>query len=177
MDEEEKIITPTEETTPEEPKRGKGRPKGSPNVNHPEQIPPKVPKKKKQKYKGPPPKKDDRNFQQYVVVRETMKRIKWGWSKEEIYEWLKVWHPTNVETMRLYYKAALAAIDSRLNGRAKDIAETNLSRLEAIFDEAVEEGDRKSALSCIDMMNKMAGLYEHQINLNTNKPLFEIKID
>lgn len=148
----------------------RGRPIGSKNKIP---TPPPVVKKGKDGLAS----KDDRTFTQYVIVRETMKRIQWGWSKNEIYEWLKTEHPTKVETRRLYYKAALAAIDSRLNGRAKDIAKTNLDRLEAIFDESVEAGDRKSALTAIDMMNKMAGLYENKIALNTNKPVFEIKID
>ena len=167
-------------------KRGRGRPKGSKN------IPPELKKPKKDvgrppkpptlsKQKKPPVVKAKRDTKhtdrtkQYWIVRETMKRIKWGWSKAEVYEWLDTDTSINTESKRIYYKAALAAIDSRLTSQAKDIAEVNKARLEAIFDESVEIGDRKSALKAIDMLNKMAGLYVEQLKIDT--PIFEIKID
>lgn len=58
-----------------------------------------------------------------------------------------------------------------------DVREHNIQQLMAIIDEAYDAGKYTDAISAIDKLNKMAGVYEEKINLKTNSPVFKIVLD
>lgn len=52
--------------------------------------------------------------------------------------------------------------------REEHMKEKNIARLERVYARAVDSGDYKNALSALDQLNKLTGLYREKIELSTN---------
>lgn len=52
--------------------------------------------------------------------------------------------------------------------REEHMKEKNIARLERVYARAVDSGDLKNALSAIETLNKLCGLYREKIELSTN---------
>ena len=68
-------------------------------------------------------------------------------------------------TISFYITEAIQALKApELQDAIKDI---NFDRLTSIYRQSLEEGDRKSQLKAIDLLNKMAGLYTQKVEVAT----------
>lgn len=62
----------------------------------------------------------------------------------------------------------------------ENLVQTNIKRLNSMIYRLTAKGDNKSdklSLQAIDILNKMIQAYEQKIKVETDKPIFEIKID
>lgn len=113
----------------------------------------------------------------YLLIREITRMVAMGIPRDEITEELcDKYGFTDRDTISRYHKAAIAALDERNREYFKDIAKANTQRLTAIIEEAYEQGDRRSMLTAIDMLNKMGNIYTQKVDIKTDSPIFEIKI-
>lgn len=117
------------------------------------------------------------HIESWRLIREITRLVAIGIPREEIiHEMMDKYGYTDDVTMSKYHKAAIAAMDERNKKYFEDIAKANTERLTAIIEDAYENGDRRSMLTAIDMLNKMGNLYTQKIDINTDSPIFEIKI-
>lgn len=58
--------------------------------------------------------------------------------------------------------------------REDGIKEKNLARLEHIYHKAMETGDLKNALSAIESLNKLCGLYKNKVELSTDEYVLDL---
>lgn len=113
----------------------------------------------------------------YLLIREITRMVAIGIPRDEITDELcEKYGFTDRDTISRYHKAAIAALDERNKQYFKDIARANTQRLTAIIEEAYEQGDRRSMLTAIDMLNKMGNIYTQKVDIKSDNPIFEIKI-
>lgn len=110
----------------------------------------------------------------WKAMRRVMQLVMMGYPDKQIVQMTSEEFGSAERTMSQYLKAAVCALDDRNRGWKDKIVERNYNRLNAIIEDAYEHGDRKSALTAIDIQNKLAGAYEQKIKFDT--PIFEIKI-
>lgn len=60
--------------------------------------------------------------------------------------------------------------------RETHMKEKNIARLERVYARAVDSGDLKNALSALDQLNKLTGLYREKIELSTNDFEFNLGV-
>lgn len=61
--------------------------------------------------------------------------------------------------------------------REEHMKEKNIARLERVYARAVDSGDLKNALSAIETLNKICGLYKNKVELSTDEFEFHIGTD
>lgn len=94
-----------------------------------------------------------------IKQAEITKRIKKGWSFNKLCHWVE----DNYGFSRSWsYKLVKETFDL-LSEHADDVIESakmvQVERLEQLLTEALESADRKTALSAMEMLNKIFGLY------------------
>jgi hypothetical protein len=60
--------------------------------------------------------------------------------------------------------------------REEHMKEKNIARLERVYARAVDSGDLKNAISALDQLNKLTGLYREKIELSTNDFEFNLGV-
>lgn len=60
--------------------------------------------------------------------------------------------------------------------REEHMKEKNIARLERVYARAVDNNDFKNALSALDQLNKLTGLYREKIELSTNDFEFNLGV-
>lgn len=58
--------------------------------------------------------------------------------------------------------------------REEHMKEKNIARLERVYARAVDSGDLKNAISAIETLNKICGLYKNKVELSTDEFEFHI---
>lgn len=58
--------------------------------------------------------------------------------------------------------------------REAGMKQKNIARLEHIYARAVDNNDLKSAISALDQLNKLTGLYREKIELTTNEYVIDL---
>ena len=100
-----------------------------------------------------------------------------GYSKEQMYQDLKTNYGYTLSYMRELIEECQRRVERKIDAMAKEIAEKNLNRLEAIIFSATEKGDNKTLLSAIDMENKMLNIYTTNVAVDTKEnQTFKIEI-
>jgi len=61
--------------------------------------------------------------------------------------------------------------------REEHMKEKNIARLERVYARAVDSGDLKNAISAIETLNKICGLYKNKVELSTDEFEFHIGTD
>lgn len=79
------------------------------------------------------------------------------------------------QTAYNYYRDAVEYLNADLKEDAARVRENQVERLYRIAEEALAQGDRKSALATYDQINKIYGLYSQKVELNNDTPLIEFK--
>lgn len=112
----------------------------------------------------------------YKIAKRAMHHIMAGYLKREVIEALMEEYDLWKSVAEKYYTTALACVDERNNMYGDKIVQQNFQRIYGIIDQCHEKGDMKTELQAIDMLNKMVGAYTQKIDVNADKPIFEIKI-
>lgn len=61
--------------------------------------------------------------------------------------------------------------------REEHMKEKNIARLERVYARAVDNNDLKNAISAIETLNKICGLYKNKVELSTDEFEFHIGTD
>lgn len=92
-------------------------------------------------------------------INQMLKYIRKGWSRLRIIDkFAKEWDMTAKHAYR-YYHDAILLIKKNWDKDAEDIKNIQLERIEQILADCLQDTDRKTALSAIDMINRLASLY------------------
>ena len=59
----------------------------------------------------------------------------------------------------------------RSDQAVENLKNINLQRLDNLYKESANDGDRKNALKAIDLQNKTLGVYEEKVEVTTNEPV------
>lgn len=101
-----------------------------------------------------------------------------GYSNEQIIEILQDEYDYAKHYAECLVSDCKLMVDSKLAELAEAIAQKNVNRLEAIIDDAIVANDNKTALSAIEIENKMFNLYQMKLEVsNKENETFKIKID
>lgn len=89
-----------------------------------------------------------------------------GYSRSRIVEELtRRWEITET-TAKTYIKDAILALGATNADFMDHVREVETERLEVMLEEAIKSGDRRTALSCLEMLNKIGGLYGGKIGVD-----------
>lgn len=113
-------------------------------------------------------------IQGWKAMRRVMDLVAMGLDDNEIVEKTAEEFGSSKQTMSQYLKAAVCALDDRNKDWKNRIIEQNYARLDVIIKECYEKGKHKEALQAIDLQNKLAGVYEQRLKIDS--PIFTIKI-
>lgn len=105
------------------------------------------------------------------IKREVIHKIRMRKTKADIIDWLMEVYEYSQDRAERIYTDSKAEIDVAYEKYKEDVAKANIERLNAIIDDCDERGDRRSMLSAIDMLNKMANVYTTKIDVKTNEPI------
>lgn len=110
------------------------------------------------------------------LKRDVIKKIVAGWSHQELVQWLCDVHKYEPLGAEMLLTRIKQAEKEKFSKYMADIAKKNYQRLNYIIDEAIEKGKNSDALAAIDKLNRMGGLYVQKVEVNSEKPVFEIKV-
>lgn len=107
-------------------------------------------------------------------MRRVMDLIMMGFDDAEIVEKAAEEFGVNPKVIAQYQKAAVLALDDKNKEWKSKIIEQNYNRLDVLIKECYEKGKYKEALTAVDLQNKLAGVYEQRLKIDS--PIFTIKI-
>lgn len=99
------------------------------------------------------------NLRNSVVFDLMFKR---GYSKRKTIDTLQARWQISEQRCYEYINIAMDALKSTYQEDVEDIRNKQLEKLQMICDDAIEHNDRKSALSAMEQINKLNGLYEEK---------------
>lgn len=109
--------------------------------------------------------------------QEIMLRIREGWSRKKIADWLE-------ETYKISYQYALNQISECFKqlvtaneGIVESARDMQIERIENLIVEALESKDRKTVVKCHDMLNKIYGLYTERKEVDITGTPLVFKLD
>lgn len=92
-------------------------------------------------------------------MKMIMDSIRKGWSKNRIYEhYCELWN-IDRQMCYKYLHDVLIKLSDQYEKKADEVVNVQLERIENIIEESLKSGDRKTALSAIDLENKLHSLY------------------
>lgn len=102
-----------------------------------------------------------------VKLREILKKVNKGWQRYEVIEYMTAKYGLSETWCNSLYYQAFKLLEEKnpfdeLVNKTKDEA---LSRANSLYKESLEKQDYKTATKCLEMMNKLNGLYteKHEI--------------
>ena len=110
----------------------------------------------------------------WKAMRRVMDLVAMGLDDNEIVEKCAEEFGSTTRLMSQYLKAAVCALSDKNKEWKAKIVEQNYQRLDVIIKECYEKGKHKEALQAIDLQNKLAGVYEERLKIDS--PIFTIKI-
>ena len=108
--------------------------------------------------------------------QEIMLRIREGWSRKKIADWLE-------DTYGISYQYALNQITECFKqlvvaneGIVESARDVQIERIENLIVTALESKDRNTVTKCIDMLNKIYGLYteKKEVDITGNPLVFKL---
>lgn len=101
-----------------------------------------------------------------------MRELKKGRTSDYIVEECKELYGLTKENAIDYIHACRKKLDSQYLEYSKDIAKRNIECLQQIMDEALEKGQYRVALTAIDQLNRIGGLYsDAKMVIQSNEPI------
>lgn len=109
-------------------------------------------------------------------AREVAEMIVEGVSKFNILEFVMQKYGVSNATALEAYREACAYLQPENDSEyAMELAKKNQARLDKLYQDAMEEGDRKLALNILQEQNKLGNLYTQTLNVALQD--FEIKLN
>jgi ATP-dependent DNA ligase len=108
-----------------------------------------------------------------------IEKIRQGWSKRRILdEFTKAWDMKEQQVMR-YFHDAVVMIHNEFDNNAEIIRDISLERIEFILSKCMHSNDNKTALQCIDMINRLHSLYvdKQEVKANINSNVIKFNFD
>lgn len=119
----------------------------------------------------------ERKEQRWEILKTLISKASMGESDDELRYYLQDKYDYSYCSANNYLAEVKACMAERLERYKDKVTEMNLSRTNTIIEEAYEKGDLKTALSGIDLLNKMCGVYQQNINIKSEQPIFQIRFD
>lgn len=107
-------------------------------------------------------------------IAEVIKRIRKGWSRAKILEWIEDQWNVQKATASNYIKMAYEVLGEASDEVIENSRIIQLERLEDLLKDALEGNDRANSLKALDMINRLHGLYieKKEVKLDTQKLKF-----
>lgn len=112
----------------------------------------------------------------YQAIAYAERRILFNWDRQDILEAIINHYGYSESSAIKCYEAAMKRVKQKYIEYQEQIAEENYKRLNAIVDEAFDNGDLKTSIDAINVINKMGNIYEQKINIKSDEG-FTIKLD
>lgn len=119
----------------------------------------------------------DGKLEKWQILKAVIGKIGMGESLQETRDWLQDTFDYSYDSANNIIIQARAALSERLDKWKDKVAEANISRLNIIIDEAYQDGDRANLLKAIDLLNKTCSVYNQNINIQSEQPIFQIRFD
>ena len=115
----------------------------------------------------------ERNQRKFRIA-EVIKRIRKGWSRAKILEWIEDQWEVSKSSASNYIKMAYEVLGEASDEVIENSRIIQLERLEDLLKDALEGNDRASSLKALDMINRLHGLYieKKEVKLDTQKLKF-----
>ena len=113
--------------------------------------------------------------QKYINQCYIAQQIALGRSRETIIEYL-IDKGYSEETAKRLVKSTMNDIALRYELYKNNAAEANIKALLSIIDATTIKENYSAALKAIDLLNKMAGAYTENLNVNNSNPIIDLKI-
>lgn len=112
-------------------------------------------------------------------ISEVIKRIRKGWSRSKIMDWLKITFNVGDACASAYIKEAYELLAEKSDEVIEKSKIIQIERLEDLLVEALEDKDRASSLKALDMLNKIYSLYveKKEVKLDAQKLKFSFGDD
>lgn len=112
-------------------------------------------------------------------IREVLELIKRGYQRNEIYDALSEKYGVGNQQSWEYYHDALVLMSENepLEEFANQVRMEQIERITNLYKEAREKNNMKAALSALDMLNKIHGLYNETRNLTVTADMIKFKFD
>ncbi len=92
-------------------------------------------------------------------LAEIIKRIRKGWSRAKLIEWIKEQWEVADSTASLYVKDAYEILAENADEVIEKSRAIQIERLEDLLVDAIKDKDRNNSLKALDMLNKIYSLY------------------
>ena len=108
-----------------------------------------------------------------------IEKIRQGWSKRRILDEFTVAWDMNEQQVMRYFNDAVVMIHNEFDNNAEAIRDISLERIESILSKCIDTHDNKTALQCIDMINRLHSLYveKQEVKANINSNIIKFKFD
>lgn len=110
------------------------------------------------------------NLRNSVIFDLMFKR---GYSKRKTIDTLMYRWQIGEQRCYIYINEAMEALKATYQDDVEDVRKKQLEKLQRIYDDAIEHNDRKSALSALDQINKLNGIYNEQKTITIQDIKFE----
>ena len=120
----------------------------------------------------------DQNQRKFRIA-EVVKRIRKGWSRSKILEWIEDQWEVSKATASNYIQMAYEVLGEAADEVIENSRIIQLERLEDLLKDALESGDKNSSLKALDMINRLHGLYieKKEVKLDAQKLKFSFGDD
>lgn len=110
------------------------------------------------------------NLRNSVIFDLMFKR---GYSKRKTIDTLMFRWQICEQRCYIYINEAMDALKATYQDDIEDVRKKQLEKLQRLYDDAIEHNDRKSALSALDQINKLNGIYNEQKTITIQDIKFE----
>jgi len=99
--------------------------------------------------------------------------FKRGYSKRKTIDTLMARWQIAEQRCYLYINEAMDALRETYQDDLEDVRKKQLEKLQQLYDDAIEHNDRKNALTALDQINKLNGIYNEQKTITIQEVKFD----
>lgn len=105
------------------------------------------------------------------AIKDIINCIQIGENKQDILEMIQNHYGYTWTNAQHIWERANNELEEKYDKYQDKVVEKNIKRIETIITEAYDNGELKTALSAIDLLNKTCNLYDKKITVKTEEPI------
>lgn len=112
-----------------------------------------------------------------LVHADVRALVEVGWQLKDIQEYIANKYHFTPEYSRIVVQDASLNYKEYYNNLKDKISEQNTERLQSAIYRLINKGDEATLLKAIDTLNKTAGVYNTNVNIKADAPIFEVRVE